>query len=179
MRSRWFPALLLLAGTASLASAQVDYVRDVKPIFAKHCYRCHGASQQKGGLRADTVAFLKEGGDTGTSVTPGDARASVLVQVILGTHDDISPMPYKKPPLADAEIAAIRTWIDAGAAAPATRCPTRPSTGRSSRRSAPSYPPSPGPTGRATPSTASSSRVSTGRRSRPRPRPTARRSFAA
>ena len=125
MLSRWLTALLLLAGTASLASAQVDYVRDVKPIFAKHCYRCHGASQQKGGLRADTVAFLKEGGDTGASLTPGDSRASVLVQAILGTHDDISQMPYKKPALADADIATIRAWIDAGAAAPANEVPDK------------------------------------------------------
>ncbi len=125
MLSRWLAALLLLAGTASLASAQVDYVRDVKPILAKHCYRCHGASQQKGGLRADTVAFMKEGGDTGASLTPGDSRASILVQVLLGTHEDISQMPYKKPALADADIAAIRAWIDAGAAAPVNEVPDK------------------------------------------------------
>jgi len=125
MRSRWFPVPLLLAGTASLASAQVDYVRDVKPILAKHCYRCHGASQQKGGLRADTVAFMKEGGDTGASLAPGDSKASILVQVLLGTHEDISQMPYKKPALADADIAAIRAWIDAGAAAPVNEVPDK------------------------------------------------------
>jgi mono/diheme cytochrome c family protein len=125
MLLRWFAVPLLLAGTASLASAQVDYVRDVKPILAKHCYRCHGASQQKGGLRADTVAFLKEGGDTGASLTPGDSRASILVQVLLGTHEDISQMPYKKPALADADVAAIRAWIDAGAAAPVNEVPDK------------------------------------------------------
>lgn len=125
MHSRWFLVPLLLAGTASLAPAQVDYVRDVKPIFAKHCYRCHGASQQKGGLRADTVAFLEAGGDTGTALMPGDSRASVLVQVLLGTHQDISQMPYKKPALADADIATIRAWIDAGAAAPDHEAPDK------------------------------------------------------
>ncbi|MBL9203353.1 MAG: PSD1 domain-containing protein, partial [Opitutaceae bacterium] len=125
MLSRLLPASLLLASSASLASAQVDYLRDVKPLLAQHCYRCHGASQQKGGMRADTVAFLKEGGDAGAALKPGDSKASVLVQALLGTHDDISRMPYKKPALADAEIARIRAWIDAGAPAPANEEPDK------------------------------------------------------
>ncbi|MDP3071062.1 MAG: PSD1 and planctomycete cytochrome C domain-containing protein [Opitutaceae bacterium] len=118
MLSRTLPVFLALASALPAASAAVDYLRDVKPLLAQHCYRCHGASQQKGGLRADTVAFLREGGDAGTSFKAGDSAASVMVQAILGTHDDISRMPYKKPPLADADIAKIRTWIDAGAPAP-------------------------------------------------------------
>lgn len=125
MLSRTLPAFLATAASLTAASAPVDYLRDVKPLLAQHCYRCHGASQQKGGLRADTVAFLKEGGDAGTSFKAGDSAASVMVQAILGTHDDISRMPYKKPPLADADIAKIRTWIDAGAPAPANEEPDK------------------------------------------------------
>ena len=114
-----------LATTLSAATAPVDYVRDVKPILAQTCYKCHGPSQQKGGLRADTAAFLREGGDAGASFKPGDSAASIMVQAILGTHDDISRMPYKKPPLADAQIALIRAWIDQGAVAPANEEPAK------------------------------------------------------
>ncbi len=42
-----------------------DYVRDVKPLLAKHCYACHGALKQKSGLRLDTVALMRKGGDSG------------------------------------------------------------------------------------------------------------------
>ncbi|WP_414661796.1 PSD1 and planctomycete cytochrome C domain-containing protein [Horticoccus sp. 23ND18S-11] len=113
----------VLATALPAATPPVDYVRDVKPVLKQHCYRCHGPSQQKGGMRADTLAFLREGGDTGTSIKAGDSAGSVLLQAILGTHDDISQMPYKKPPLADREIAAIRAWIDAGATGPASEEP--------------------------------------------------------
>ena len=111
-------AIALVVVAHAAAADAVEYVRDIKPIFKQHCYRCHGASQQKGGLRADTVAFLREGGDIGPAFKAGDSGASLLVQAILGTHDDISQMPYKKPPLGDADVAKIRAWLDSGAAAP-------------------------------------------------------------
>lgn len=123
----WKPALVaaMLAPALGAAPVPVDYTRDVKPIFKQHCYRCHGASQQKGGLRADTVASLKTGGDVGPAFKAGDSAASLLVQAILGTHDDISQMPYKKPPLGDADVAKIRAWIDGGAAAPENEEPEK------------------------------------------------------
>ena len=34
----------------------VDFDRDVKPIFAKHCVSCHGPDKQKNGLRLDRKA---------------------------------------------------------------------------------------------------------------------------
>jgi hypothetical protein len=123
----WQIVVLAAVAVTSLraATASVDYARDVKPILKQHCYRCHGASQQKGGLRADTVAFLKEGGDVGPAFKSGDSAASLLVQAILGTHDDIAQMPYKKPPLGEADVAKIRAWIDGGALAPENEEPEK------------------------------------------------------
>ena len=125
MLSRTHAALGALALATALPAAPVDYVRDVKPILTQHCYRCHGASQQKSGMRADTAAFLRTGGDSGPSLVAGKSADSLLVQTILGTHDDISRMPYKKPALSDAQIATIRTWIDEGAVAPANEEPEK------------------------------------------------------
>ena len=125
MFSRTHPAVAAVMLTASLHAAPVDYVKDVKPVLAQHCYRCHGASQQKSSMRADTAAFLRTGGDSGPSLVAGKADESLLLQTILGTHDDISRMPYKKPALADAQIATIRTWINEGAVAPASEEPEK------------------------------------------------------
>jgi mono/diheme cytochrome c family protein len=125
MPLRNLPALAALTLAAPLSAAPVDYVREVKPVLAQHCYRCHGASQQKGGLRADTAAFLRTGGDTGPAFVAGKSAESIVVQSVLGAHDDISRMPYKKPPLSDAQIATLRTWIDEGALAPANEEPEK------------------------------------------------------
>src|SRR6185436_20164685 len=109
--------------TATNAVAAIDYVRDVKPIFTENCYRCHGASQHKGGLRLDTAAFALKGGEHGSALKPSDPDASLILQVLRGTHAELPQMPYKKPPLAEAQIAIIAQWIQSGAAAPANEAP--------------------------------------------------------
>jgi hypothetical protein len=109
----------------SVTAAPVDYLRDVKPALAENCYRCHGASQQKHGLRLDTAVSALKGGDTGQAVQPGQGAKSLLVQVIKGEHDSITRMPYKKPPLSEEKIALIARWIDEGAKAPADEEPEK------------------------------------------------------
>lgn len=104
-------------------AAPVDYVREIKPVFAEHCYRCHGASQQKGEMRIDTAALSLKGGENGAGYKPGQSAESLIVQAIKGEHDDISRMPYKKPPLSDQQIALIARWIDEGAKAPTDEQP--------------------------------------------------------
>src|SRR5262245_45216483 len=41
----------------------VDYVQEVKPIFAKHCTACHGAEKQKAGLRGAVAGLPRRGRD--------------------------------------------------------------------------------------------------------------------
>src|SRR5579872_6304175 len=35
------------------AKVQVEFARDVKPLFAKYCVNCHGPDKQQAGLRLD------------------------------------------------------------------------------------------------------------------------------
>src|SRR5678815_5602019 len=97
----------MLFSAPLLCAAPVDYVREIKPLLAENCYKCHGASQQKGGLRMDTAASAKKGGDAGALFQPGKAKESLLLKVISGKHADIARMPYKKPPLSEAQIALL------------------------------------------------------------------------
>src|SRR6516162_9040818 len=70
--------LALLAGPL-YAAEPVDYLRDVKPLLTARCYACHGALQQKGGLRLDTAKLVRDGGDSGPVVVPGKAGESLLI----------------------------------------------------------------------------------------------------
>lgn len=105
------------------AAASVDYLRDVKPALSEHCYCCHGASQQKGGLRLDTAAFALKGGEHGPAFKPEKSADSLIIRAVRGTHDSIPRMPYKKPPLSETQIRLIARWINKGAAAPADEQP--------------------------------------------------------
>ena len=125
MANRHWPSLVALAGAFAITPsfAAVDYVREVKPLLAQHCYKCHGAQQQKSDLRLDTAALAVKGGENGPAFKAGDSAKSLLIQTIKGTHETIAQMPYKKPALTQAQIALLCKWIEEGAHAPADEKP--------------------------------------------------------
>lgn len=110
-------AFLVLAAPSWAAALPVNYLRDIKPLLAKHCFSCHGARKQKGNLRLDTAAAALQGGDSGAAIVPGKSQASPLVQSLIG-GGDIPRMPPKGPRLTAAQIALLKAWIDSGAKAP-------------------------------------------------------------
>jgi len=85
------------------AAAPVDFVRDVRPIFEKHCYECHGGQKQKSGLRFDVKAAALKGGDSGEPcIAPGDTAKSSLIRLVASVDED-DRMPSKGPPLSPRE----------------------------------------------------------------------------
>ncbi len=117
-------SILLLLGALASASAlradePVDYLRDVKPILARHCVVCHGPVKQRADLRLDTAAHAMQGGNSGAVIVPGKSSASRLIQAVTGAKDVKAMPPDDRPRLSAAEIAVLRAWIDQGAKAPA------------------------------------------------------------
>lgn len=117
--------LLLTLAVASTALAQapvVDYSRDIKPILKERCFACHGALQQKAGLRLDTGVLIRKGGDGGPAVVASQPAASPLLARI--SSDDTSiRMPAESKPLTAEQIALIKSWIEQGATSPENEPP--------------------------------------------------------
>ncbi len=107
-------------GCARKADDTIDYVRDVRPILAANCLKCHGPDEQKASLRLDAVALAVEGGNSGAAIVRGKSADSLLVKAITGA-DDVSAMPPdgEGARLSPEHIATIVRWIDQGATAPA------------------------------------------------------------
>jgi mono/diheme cytochrome c family protein len=120
--SRLVPLAFVLA-TSALPARAVDYVREVKPILVAHCYACHGALQQKAGLRLDTVALMKAGGDNGPVVVAGKSADSPLFRHVSATGRTRMPPASEGDPLKKEDVAALRSWIDEGAIGPAGEKP--------------------------------------------------------
>ncbi len=100
----------------------VAFDTDVRPIFEKSCFPCHGpkTAKPKGKLRLDTQPNVVKGGEDGPNVIPGDSAKSQLVAAIshLGDPDDYMPPPKNRAkiqPLTKEQIGLIRAWIDQGA----------------------------------------------------------------
>src|SRR5436309_9873566 len=103
----------LLLPTA--ANAAPDFSREVRPLFEKHCFKCHGPEKQKGGLRFDTKAGAFNTGESGEkAIVPGRGAESRLIKLV-SSKDDAERMPSKGEPLSRAQIDLLKRWIDAGA----------------------------------------------------------------
>ena len=113
--------LVFLAGAAlhqGPVLADVDYNRDVLPIFSSRCFSCHGVDgkKRKAKLRLDVkeAAFAEREGVR--AIVPGRPAESALVRRIFSAEkDEVMPPPKSGKKLKPAEIALIKKWIAAGA----------------------------------------------------------------
>lgn len=96
------------------AAAQIDYAKEVEPIFKASCAECHSGAQPKGGFAVDSKeAVLKGGKGYGKVVIPGDSKKSPLIAIVSGKDEDIAQMEKHKLPAA--QVAVLKKWIDQGA----------------------------------------------------------------
>jgi hypothetical protein len=106
------------AAQATTATAPVEYNRDIRPILADRCFRCHGpdGAKRKAGLRLDRRDEALAARDGRRAIVPGDPEESELTFRI-STEDAELRMP---PPgsglvLQPREIALLGRWIKRGA----------------------------------------------------------------
>lgn len=93
------------------AYAQVDFEKQVYPIFEKSCFACHAGKQQMGGLRLDNAKAAAK------AVHAGDSKTSSLYLRVAGIGDH-ARMPMGGKPLESSQVKLIQTWIDEGAVWP-------------------------------------------------------------
>jgi hypothetical protein len=110
-------AMAWLALQAGSVRGNEDVFRAaIAPIFERHCISCHEGAKPKGGLSLISARKAMLGGESGAAIVPGKPDESLLLDYISGEKP---AMPKDARPLAAAEVAAIRIWIEAGATWPA------------------------------------------------------------
>lgn len=95
-----------------------DFTREVRPVLARHCFKCHGPDEKTrmAGLRLDTRAGALQALRTGRrAVLPGRPEASELVRRIHLSGAGVMPPPATKNPLTAAEKEILRRWVASGA----------------------------------------------------------------
>jgi hypothetical protein len=90
----------------------------IRPALIDNCYQCHSAKaaiekKLKGGFQLDTRAGIRQGGETGPAIVPGNVKASLLISAI--RHEDLK-MPKRKLPRA--VIDDFVKWVEMGAPDP-------------------------------------------------------------
>ncbi|MEW6306366.1 MAG: c-type cytochrome domain-containing protein [Verrucomicrobiota bacterium] len=98
------------------AGAQVDFARDIQPIFEVSCLRCHGPEKPKSRFRLDNRESALKGGENGMAIVPGDSAKSPLIHFVAGLVEDMEMPPKGKgDALTPGQVGLLRAWIDQGA----------------------------------------------------------------
>lgn len=106
----------LISGVAIADEDRSPFLEVIQPLLESKCISCHGREKQEGGLRLDSWAAAKEGGDNGPAIVPGDIAKSLFVKAISFADPDLQMPPKQK--LSDKEIDVLTKWVQAGAAWP-------------------------------------------------------------
>ena len=118
-------ATFVLLATVRLHSAETDKVgidffeAKIRPVLIDNCYPCHSEQaavekKLKGEFRLDTRAGIRNGGETGPAIVPGNVKDSLLISAI--RREDLEMPPKRKLP--DAVIDDFVKWVEMGAPDP-------------------------------------------------------------
>src|SRR6187401_1979618 len=120
-------SLLLIAFSCAAAAlfaaeapvpARVQYNRDVRPILADACFRCHGFDEntREADRRLDTREGALAEKDDVRAIVPGKlAESDAHVRIHATDKDEMMPPPKANRQLSAREKQIIDRWIEQGA----------------------------------------------------------------
>ena len=110
----------LAGGPENQKPMPVDFTREIRPILADKCFKCHGpdAGQRKGKLRLDNLRDASAPAASGSpAIVPGHADDSELyVRITADDPEERMPPASSKKTLTPEEITRLKSWINQGAA---------------------------------------------------------------
>ena len=103
------------------AEKQIDFVKEIKPLFEKSCFSCHGSKP-----RAKSKYFMnkrdstiKGGSSKEAALVVGKSAESLLVHYVADLVEELEMPPIDKrdkyPKFTTEQVALVRAWIDQGA----------------------------------------------------------------
>ena len=107
-------ALVAWHAHSSLAAEPLQYNRDIRPILADNCFRCHGvdSAARESDLRLDRRTDAIDSG----AISPGEPEESELLRRILSDDpDEVMPPPKTRQALTNEQKTKLRQWIAEGA----------------------------------------------------------------
>ena len=113
-----------LAMAAPIAIAEikhegdVDFEKEILPIFRRNCLACHSATEAESDLVLESPQTILKGGSEGPSVVAGKSAESLLLMLAAMQKEPHMPPPdndVKAKALTPEELGLIKLWIDQGA----------------------------------------------------------------
>lgn len=104
------------------AAEPVDFTKQIEPIFAAHCVKCHGQAKAQAGLDLESVAGIEAKlSKKPQLLVAGKPDESLLYQRLILPSDSPKRMPKGGDPLGKDELGLIEEWIEQGAELPTSK----------------------------------------------------------
>lgn len=107
-------AMVCANSGATHATDSAEFFRQkILPVLVSKCFGCHSqqAEEIEGGLRLDSRDAMRQGGDSGPAIVPGNLSQSLLLAAITSKENQMPP----NEPLSAEVIEDFRKWIASGA----------------------------------------------------------------
>ena len=117
---KWIALAFFLSGGFLNAADDlpVDFVRQIKPIFADRCVVCHNSETLLGELNLKNRELAMRKRKNGPVIFPKDPDKSPLYLTLTLPVSDPKAMPATAHRIPKDEIKTIRRWIEEGASWP-------------------------------------------------------------
>ncbi len=111
----FYLAFLCVCVSKNVGQAQssdaIDFQRDIRPILANHCFKCHGPALQESGIRLDS----REAATKRKLVVPGAPDKSLMIKRITADEQERMPPADAADRLKPAQVELLKKWITQGA----------------------------------------------------------------
>lgn len=101
------------ASNSTSAPQDVEFQRDIWPLFEVSCIGCHGPMKARANFRVDEREDFFAKADPEPLIVPGDSKKSRLIAIVSGQAKNMKSVEGHI--LTTREIALLETWINAGA----------------------------------------------------------------
>ena len=103
------PTCMCISFLAGPSFAQIDFDRQIAPLFSSHCLECHSDKEPDGELNLLTKGSAFKGGESGLAISAKSLEKSLLWQRV--ASDEMPP----EHPLPAKEKELLKKWILEGA----------------------------------------------------------------
>jgi mono/diheme cytochrome c family protein len=108
-------AACLFSAAVAQAQEKIDFAKQIQPIFAANCAKCHGDDKASSKLKLNSADAIGAFEKKDKLLVAGKPDESELYKRITLPKDDKKRMPKGADPLPEADIALIKQWIEQGA----------------------------------------------------------------
>ena len=106
-------------GGPATAVTKIDFTREVRPLLASHCFKCHGPDEgaRKAKLRLDLGGEVSKPAKSGAvPIVAGQPdQSEVVARIFTAVEDDVMPPAATRNPLSPAQKEVLKRWIAEGA----------------------------------------------------------------